>query len=60
MLYRHVLDKISDKFRGPSTPRLSEPTAVFWPFFKSYLSHKFDRPETISDRVKMNLAGHRV
>ena len=28
------------------------------PCFKSYLSHKFDRPETISDRAKMNLAGH--
>ena len=25
-----------------------------------YLSYKFDRPETIRDRAKMNLAGHRV
>ena len=24
----------------------------------SYLSDKFDRPETIRDRAKMNLAGH--
>ena len=30
------------------------------PCFKSYLCHKFDRPETIRDRAKMNLAGHRV
>jgi len=30
------------------------------PCFKSYLSYKFDRPETIRDRAKMNLAGHRV
>ena len=28
--------------------------------FKSYLSHKFDRPETICDRTRMNLASHGV
>ena len=30
------------------------------PCFKSYLSYKFDRPETTRDRAKMDLAGHRV
>ena len=28
--------------------------------FKSYLSNKFDWPETICDRGKINLAGHGV
>ena len=30
------------------------------PCLKSYLSYKFDRSETVRDRAKMNLAGHRV
>ena len=30
------------------------------PCFKSYSSYKSDLPETIRDRAKMNLAGHRV
>ena len=30
------------------------------PCFKSYVSYKFDRPETIRDRAKMDLAGYRV
>ena len=32
------------------------------PCFKSFLSKKFDRPETIHDRAKyeVNLVGHRV
>ena len=30
------------------------------PCFKSYLSYKFDRPETICDPAKMNLPGHHV
>ena len=30
------------------------------PCCKSYLSNKFDRPEVIPDRAKMNLASHRV
>ena len=30
------------------------------PCFKSYLCNKFDRPETIRDRAKMNLASHHV
>ena len=30
------------------------------PCFKSYLSHKFDRPETICDRTRINLASHGV
>ena len=30
------------------------------PCFKSYLFYKFDRPETVRDRAKMNLAGHCV
>ena len=30
------------------------------PCFKSYKSYKFDRPETILDQAKMNLAGRRV
>ena len=30
------------------------------PCCKSYLSHKFDRPEVIPDGAKMNLASHRV
>ena len=35
----------------------------FWfmsPCFKGYSSYKFDWQETIRDRAKMNLAGHRV
>ena len=28
------------------------------PCFKSYLSYKFDRPEMIHDRAKMNLVSH--
>ena len=28
--------------------------------FKSYSPYKFDQPETLRDRVKMNVAGHRV
>ena len=37
--------------------------ANFWfmvPCFKRHLSNKFDRPEMIRDRAKMNLAGHHV
>ena len=30
------------------------------PCFKSYKSYKFDRPETIRDQAKMNLAGRCV
>ena len=30
------------------------------PCCKSYLSNKFDRPEVIPDRAKMNLASHCV
>ena len=30
------------------------------PVIRVYLSYKFDRPETIHDWVKMNLAGHHV
>ena len=30
------------------------------PCFKSYLSYKFEWPETVRDQAKMNLASHRV
>ena len=30
------------------------------PCFKSYISYKFDQPETIHDWAKMNLAIHHV
>ena len=30
------------------------------PCFKTYLSYKFDRPETIGDRAKINLAGYHL
>ena len=43
---------------------ISSKQRLFWilynPCFKSYLSYKFDRPETIRDQAKMNLAGQRV
>ena len=43
---------------------MSSKQRLFWilynPRFKSYLSYKFDRPETIRDQAKMNLAGQRV
>ena len=30
------------------------------PCFKSYLSYKFEWPETVRDQAKMNLVSHRV
>ena len=62
MLYRHVLDKrFLTNFAAPRPREISEPWQLFFgPCLKSHLSHKFDRPETVSDRVKIILAGHRV
>lgn len=36
------------------------PVWAYGSCFKSYLSNKFDRPETILDQAEMNLAAHGV